>query len=91
LRRLAALGWSGVVGEAKVTLCLGPYSEAVYESLLAEVRQPAPRKADVSVELEGGCVKLYIRAGDVNQLRVVLNSYLYLVHAAYSTLKTYPT
>ncbi len=80
-----------MVSEAEVTLCIGFYSKAIYESLLAEVRQPAPRKADVSVQLENGCVKLNIRAGDVNQLRVVLNSYLYLVHAAYSTLKIYPT
>lgn len=84
------LRWLEVVGEAEVTLCLGPYSRAVYESLLAEVGQPAPRKAFVSVVLEGGCVRLSVRAGGVNQLRAVLNSYLYLVHAAYSTLKSSP-
>jgi Uncharacterized protein conserved in archaea len=78
-----------VVGEAELTLCLGPYSKAVYESLLAEVSQPAPRKAVVSVELEGdGCVKLTVKADGVNQLRAVLNSYLHLVYAAYSTLKS---
>jgi len=79
-----------VVSEAEVTLCLGLYSKAVYESLLAEVTQPAPRKADISVLLEGDCVRLNIKASNVNQLRIVLNSYLHLVHAAYSTLKPIP-
>ena len=75
-------------GEAEVKLCLGPYSKPLYESLLAEASQPAPRKASVSVDIVGDCVRVRFEADDVNKLRVVLNSYLYLAHAAYSALKS---
>jgi len=77
-----------VPGEAEVKLCLGSYSKPLYESLLAEASQPAPRKALVSVDIVGDCVRIRLEADDVNKLRVVLNSYLYLAHAAYSTLKS---
>lgn len=72
--------------EAEVKLCLGHYSKPVYESLLAEVQQ-GPRKAVINVSLEEGCVKLHVEAKRVNQVRAILNSYLQLIHAAYSTLR----
>jgi len=39
------------------------------------------------VVAEEGCLSVYLTAQDVNGLRAILNSYLYLVHAAYSSLR----
>jgi tRNA threonylcarbamoyladenosine modification (KEOPS) complex Pcc1 subunit len=74
--------------EAKVTLCLGESTLHVLRALEAEASQPVqPAKGHVKVVAEEGCVSVYLTAQDVNGLRAILNSYLYLVHAAYSSLR----
>jgi len=76
------------LSEAYVSLCLGKYSRPLYESLLAEVSQPSPRKASVNISLVDSCLSLTIKARDINSLRAVLNSYLYLIYAMYSVLSS---
>lgn len=71
---------------AKIRLCLGDYSRALYESLLAEASQPAPAKAIVNVYMDDGCVVVDVKSENVSKLRAVLNSYMYLIYAALSTL-----
>ena len=80
---------SGYKYKASVRVCLDPEaSRAVLESLQAEVRQPAqPAKGRVSVSLEGGCMVLEIASDSPSGLRALVNSYLYLVHAAFSALE----
>ncbi len=74
--------------EAELKLCLGEYSKHIHESLLAEARQQAPKKAQVEVNLEGSCIIITIKAATLSGLKAVINSHLHLVHAMYSTLKT---
>lgn len=74
--------------EAKVSLCLGESTLPVLRALEAEASQPVqPAKGYVKVVAEGGCLSVYLTAEDVNGLRAILNSYLYLVYAAYSSLR----
>ncbi len=73
-------------GSAEVRLCLGEYARPVYEALLAETRQRAPQKGVVSVALDGDCVVISIRSGELSGLRAITSSFLYLAHAAYSSL-----
>ncbi|MCX8195803.1 MAG: KEOPS complex subunit Pcc1 [Acidilobaceae archaeon] len=72
---------------AQIVLCLGAYGKAIYESLLVELSQPSPRKATIEVEERGGCVELRLSAQSISSLRSVLNSYIYLTYAIYSSLK----
>ncbi|MGC9072215.1 MAG: KEOPS complex subunit Pcc1 [Acidilobus sp.] len=73
--------------KAMVKLCLGPSTSPLLSALKAEVSQPAqPSKGSVSLSVEGDCLVLSIRAKDVGDLRALLNSYMYLAHAAYSSL-----
>ncbi|MDM7275733.1 MAG: KEOPS complex subunit Pcc1 [Thermoprotei archaeon] len=74
--------------EAELKLCLGEYSKHLYESLQAEARQQAPKKAQVEVSLEDSCVIITVKAATLSGLKAVINSHLYIVHAMYSTLKT---
>ncbi len=80
---------SGCRCKATIRICLDPgASRAVLESLQAEVKQPAqPAKGRVSVGLDGGCVVLEIASDSPSGLRALANSYLYLVHAAFSALE----
>ncbi len=71
---------------ARARLCMGEYARHVYRALLAELRQPAPRKGSVSISMEDGCLVISIESGSLNGLRALLNSFLYLAHAAYSSL-----
>ncbi|MGC9210229.1 MAG: KEOPS complex subunit Pcc1 [Acidilobus sp.] len=72
---------------AEVELCLGQLVSPLLAALKAEASQPAqPSKGSVAVNLEGGCLRLTLEAKDVGDLRALLNSYLYLIHAAYSSL-----
>ncbi|MEN3000095.1 MAG: KEOPS complex subunit Pcc1 [Acidilobaceae archaeon] len=72
---------------ATITLCLEKYSPPLYESLLAELSQPSPKRAQLELELRGNCLELSFQANDLGSLRAVINSYLYLVYAMYSSLK----
>lgn len=72
----------------EVRLCLGRYSEPIYESLLCEASQSSPKRAEVSVSLEGECVTLSVSSSRINAARSVVNSYLYLVYAMLSSLKS---
>ncbi|MCS7106863.1 MAG: KEOPS complex subunit Pcc1 [Acidilobaceae archaeon] len=73
---------------AIITLCLEKYASPLYESLLAELSQPSPKKAQLEVYLRDNCIELRLNAKDVSSLRAVTNSYLYLVYAMYSSLKS---
>ncbi|MEB2836722.1 MAG: KEOPS complex subunit Pcc1 [Desulfurococcales archaeon] len=75
--------------KASIRICLDPdISRAVLESLQAEVRQPAqPAKGRVGASMEGRCVVLEIASDSLSGLRALVNSYLYLVHAAFSVLE----
>lgn len=73
-------------GSAEIRLCLREYTRPVYEALLAETRQRAPQKGMVSVALDGDCIVITIRSGELSGLRAIMSSFLYLAHAAYSSL-----
>ncbi|MEM0340176.1 MAG: KEOPS complex subunit Pcc1 [Acidilobaceae archaeon] len=68
-------------------LCVRDYAKPLYESLLAEVNQPAPSKAKIEVSVENDCVCLRFEAKDFSKVRAVFNSYTYLVYAMYSALR----
>lgn len=72
-----------------VNLCLdsGGEAAALYTSLKAEEMQPSPDRGRVRVSMEGSCVRLEIEPRDLNSLRALMNSFLYLSHAAYSTIR----
>ena len=73
---------------ARVSVCVGEYADAIVRALKAEATQPRqPSKGVVEVGLQGRCVQLFVEAGDLGDLRALLNSYMYLVHAAYSSLR----
>ena len=73
-------------GSAEIRLCLREYAKTVYEALLAETRQRAPQKGVVSIVLDGDCLVISIRSGELSGLRAITSSFLYLAHAAYSSL-----
>lgn len=81
---------AGVAGKRlTIELCLDSRNEAeaLYTSLKAEEMQPSPDRGRVKVTLDGFCVRLEIEPRDLNSLRALMNSFLYLSHAAYSALK----
>ncbi len=71
---------------AEIKICIGGEVEALINALLAEVNQPAPERGMVNLSRDDGCLMLYIEARDLSSLRALVSSYLYLIHAAYSTL-----
>ncbi|MEB3851743.1 MAG: hypothetical protein LRS49_04080 [Desulfurococcales archaeon] len=61
---------------------------AVAESLEAEAMQPAaPSKGSVEVSREGECIMIVVGSESLSGLRALVNSYLYLLHAAWSALE----
>ena len=68
-------------------LCIGEYATHVYRALLAEARQPAPHKGRVDFRVEDGCLVLDIESETMSGLRALTSSFLYLVHAAYSSIR----
>jgi len=70
---------------ADIVLCLGEHSRPVYEALLAEALQEGRGRGRVSLSL-GECLRLEVESGDISGLRALVNSYLYLAHAAHSSL-----
>lgn len=71
---------------AKVRLCLGEYSPHVYRALIAEKNQPAPEKGIVDINIVDGCVVIIVSSSTLSGLRALLNSFLLLAHASYSSL-----
>ena len=71
---------------AEYRFCLGIYTEPLYKAILAEEKQPAPEKGQVSLRLEEGCLVLDVKARDLSGLRALSNSFLLLIHAAYSSM-----
>ncbi|MCE4620088.1 MAG: hypothetical protein F7C33_03590 [Desulfurococcales archaeon] len=67
-------------------LCLGDDARPIYKALLAEVRAPSPEKGEVSVSIERGCLVLEISSQSLSGFRALTNSFLLLVHAAYSAI-----
>ena len=76
-----------MAARAMARLCVGPYARAVYEALKAEEAQPSPERGRVTVSIDGDCVELRVEPRDLNSLRALLNSFLYLAHAAYAALE----
>ncbi len=72
---------------AVARLCIGTYARAVYEALKAEEAQPSPERGKVSVSIDGDCVEVRVEPRDLSSLRALLNSFLYLAHAAYAALE----
>ena len=70
-----------------VKLCLGAYSEAIASALQVEARQGGPSRGRVDVGLSGECVNILLESHSPTGLIALLNSYLLLAHAAYSTLR----
>lgn len=68
-------------------LCLGPDSRVVAEALKAELAQPAPQKGRVRVRVEDVCLVVEVESSSLSGLRALSNSFLYLAHAAYSSLE----
>lgn len=59
----------------------------MYRSLVAEAQQPGtPSRGSINVKINDGCLILTIEAMGINDVRVLLNSYMYLLYAEYSTL-----
>ncbi len=77
-----------MAARATVRVCAGDYASPLASALRAEASQPRqPSKGSVEVTIEGGCLVLSISANDLGDLRALLNSYMYLLHAAYSSLR----
>ena len=78
--------------KAEVVLCLEDSRirilEAIRESLEAEVKHPAaPKKGRVSIDVVDHCIRVTVESATLSGLRALLNSYLYLLHAAYAALE----
>lgn len=75
-------------GKLTVTICLKDEREAgaLYTALKAEELQPSPDRGRVTVSRANGCVRLTIEPRDLSSMRALMNSFLYLTHAAYSVL-----
>ncbi len=67
-------------------LCLGDDAWPIYKALLAEVRAPSPEKGRVSVSIKQDCLVLEISSQSLSGFRALTNSFLLLVHAAYSAI-----
>ncbi|WP_420805109.1 KEOPS complex subunit Pcc1 [Acidilobus saccharovorans] len=62
---------------------------AIYRALIAEASQPGtPRKGSINVEVKDNCLKISVTSDDLGDLRAIVNSYLYLVHASYSVVRS---
>ncbi|GAB6147684.1 KEOPS complex subunit Pcc1 [Stetteria hydrogenophila] len=74
-----------------VELCPGNPGEAraIYASLKAEEAQPSPKRGRVSVALDEGrgCVVIELEPRDLGSMRALMNSFLYLAHAAYNAVR----
>jgi tRNA threonylcarbamoyladenosine modification (KEOPS) complex Pcc1 subunit len=73
-----------ISGEYK--FCLGEHARSLYTSLLAELEAPSPDKGEVKIRLEGDCLILYINSPSLSGFRALSNSFLLLIHAAYSAI-----
>jgi len=67
-------------------LCLGDNTRPIYKALLAEMRTPSPEKGRVSVSIKQDCLVLEISSQSFSGFRALTNSFLLLVHAAYSAI-----
>ena len=67
-------------------LCLGDNTRPIYKALLAEIKAPSPEKGKVLVSIEQGCLVLEISSKSLSGFRALTNSFLLLVHAAYSAI-----
>ncbi len=72
--------------KALFKICLEEYTEPIYEALKAEEGQSAPEKGTVKITRDGDCISIIIESADLSGLRALSNSYLLLLHAAYSSL-----
>lgn len=74
-------------GIVEIKICNSLYRTLV-ASLKTEISQPQPGKGKVIMNDEGGCLVLKIVSNNISGLRALTNSFLYLLHAAFSTLET---
>jgi len=66
---------------------LGEYTDTVYRSLCPELEDVPSQRSGVTLELEGGTIKLSIEASDIVSLRAALNTWLRLVKIAHEMAK----
>ncbi|MCE4602473.1 MAG: hypothetical protein F7C08_03400 [Desulfurococcales archaeon] len=74
------------MNKATYIICI-PHAEEVEKALRAELGQPAPQKGRVRIRVEDGCLVIEIESPTLSGLRALSNSFLYLAHAAYSSLE----
>ena len=67
-------------------LCLGEASKSIYEALLAEITAPAPEKGIVELSLEASCLIIKIKSNKISGFRALLNSFILLIYASYTSI-----
>lgn len=75
-----------MVYKALIEICPHSGAKAIYTTMKAEEMQPAPGRGRVRVRMENGCIEVEVESRDLTGLRAVLNSYLHLAYAAYSSI-----
>ncbi len=74
--------------QLRIELCGRQVTEALCRSLKAEAKAPVDReRSAVSVECNEHEILILITAKSLSTLRAILNTYLYLIHAASSVLE----
>jgi len=74
-------------GLVKIRIC-DPMAPILMDSLTVEVSQPQPQKGSVNVKVENECLVVEISSDNISGLRALTNSFLYLIHAALSSLRS---
>ncbi len=72
--------------EGAFKFCLGEFSKHIYEALIAEIDTPSPEKGKVSLALRDNCIHLMISSETISGFRALSNSFILLIHAAYSAI-----
>lgn len=74
-------------GLIKIKIC-DPLAPILVNSLKAEISQPQPQKGNVNIKVENECLIVEISSNSISGLRALTNSFLYLIHAAISSLRS---
>ncbi len=82
---------------AELVLCPSNHSEtpvlrALERSLIAEARSPANiERIRITIQRDGNCVRIELKADTLSHLRAVVNSFLYLIHSAAKSIEMVTT
>ncbi len=74
-------------GLVKIRIC-DPVAPVLMSSLRVEASQPQPQKGNVNIKVENECLVVEISSNSISGLRALTNSFLYLIHAALSSLRS---